>query len=74
MDLPFNIPGFPQAPQGPIAKEIRIIAAQNGYIIHMRIGQMQEEIRIAASLPVLNHILVEYFSNPLPVNDASQSG
>lgn len=64
MDYPaFRIPGM-----GPIplpAKETRVVAASNGFIVYMRNAEHGEDIRIANNAQGMLFILQEYFKTPL---------
>ncbi len=66
--------GFPFMMPKPIAtKGVRIDVAQNGYVVYMRNGNLGEDVRIAGNLSVVQHMLKEYFSNPIPLNATEPS-
>ena len=54
-----------------LPREVRVVAAANGYVVYLRGMQGNETIRIAPSLSVLLHILQEYFKTPAEVNDSA---
>lgn len=50
-------------------KAVRIEKAENGYVVYLRQKNFRDEMRIAINIAVAAHIMQEYFTTPVNVND-----